>query len=145
MAFAWLALSLALPVHAGQKRIVRHWVGGGTLPPREGIPAKDATFLNTPMWGMTVDLQGTVYFSQPDYGIWKVGADGVLSTVTTDFQRTNSLVTDAEGNLYLSEWGKFRIWKLSPTGEKTLLAGAGGTDEPAQAGDIGTIGIEMSA
>lgn len=74
-------------------------------------------------WGIVVDKQGQVYFSDiPTNTIWKVNTDGRLEAVAHD-KHSHALVLDRQGNLYGTHHHPTlptrSIWMLAPDGRLT--------------------------
>lgn len=74
-------------------------------------------------WGIVVDRQGQVYFSDiPTNTIWKVNREGRVEVVAND-KHSHALVLDAHGNLYGTHHHPTlptrSIWKLAPDGRLT--------------------------
>ncbi len=91
-------------------------------------------------YGVAVDATGNVYVTDNgNYNIRKVTPEGVVSTLagsgtrgTTDgfsivasFDNPRSAAVDASGNVYVVEYNKNKIRKISPTGMVTTFAGSG--------------------
>jgi hypothetical protein len=112
-------------------------------------PATQAR-LNSPR-GLAVDALGNLFIA--DYGnhrVRKVTPDGMITTVAgtggpgfsgdggkaTDARLNNPVnaAVDTAGNLFVSDWGNYRVRKVSPEGIITTVAGKG--KEP-YAGDGG--------
>jgi len=81
-----------------------------------------------PAWGITVDRQGQVYFSDLKT-IWKIDAQGKLSVFRAGRDHTHDLNIDEAGNLYGAENSydpetkRFfsAIWKMTPAGGFSYL------------------------
>lgn len=96
----------------------------------DGGPATSAT-LNAPR-AVAVDLQGNVYIADAgNIAIRKVDSNGTISTFLTTFIDSNGLPTSAgctalilgpNGNLYATD-GVFAVWKITPSGATTIIAG----------------------
>src|SRR5688572_4279205 len=76
------------------------------------FPATDAQA--HPAWGIAVDRQGQVYFSDLKT-IWKIDAQGKLSVFRAG-GHTHDLNIDDAGNLY-GEHDFSTIWKMTPAGD----------------------------
>jgi sugar lactone lactonase YvrE len=123
----------------------------------DGGPATEAR-LNGPL-GLTVDGAGNLFFTEigdsrgeddpnAGYRVRKVSADGIIGTVAgtgeTGFSgdggpatqaRLNfpgGLAVDTAGNLFIADWGNYRVRKVDPNGIITTVAGIG---EAPYAGD----------
>jgi sugar lactone lactonase YvrE len=123
-----------------------------------GIPAIEAT--STAPASLAIDTAGDVYLidASPYFvdwsyeGIRKLTPDGNLTSVGDEFWYffdydgfapagefcVAGISVDQDGNLFVSETIHQTVWKVSPTGVKTLLAGTGngtwgfsGDDGPA--------------
>jgi len=90
-----------------------------------GLPANG---LAHPGWGIAVDSEGSVYFTDIErLTIWKRLPDGTLQAAVTGVW-THQLFVDAQDNLYYereeyrSNVGPYySVWRRSPSGEQTLL------------------------
>ncbi len=67
--------------------------------------------------------------------VWQVGSDGSLQTfvdtsTAPQLQMPNGIAFDADGNLFIADTMGSRVWRRTPSGEVTLVAGTGvgGTD-----------------
>jgi len=107
----------------------------------DGGPALAAR-LNGPI-GVAVDASGNVFFADEfNQRIRKIDTSGVISTIAgkSHFAGDNGpatagllhlpehAVTDAAGNLYVSDSYNNRIRKVTPSGTITTFAGTGGCD-----------------
>lgn len=80
-----------------------------------------------PAWGIVVDYQGQVYFSDLKT-IWKIDAQGKLSLFRVgDDRHTHELNIDEAGNVY-GEDNFSVIWKMTPTGGFSYILAP--TDNP---------------
>jgi trimeric autotransporter adhesin len=87
----------------------------------DGGPASQAT-LNEPV-GVAADLSGNVYFS--DYGnsaLRKIDTKGTITTLASTVF-LNSLLADGAGNIYASDQSACVIWKFTPDGQASIIAG----------------------
>lgn len=90
-----------------------------------------------PAWGIVVDRQGQVYFSDLK-NVWKIDAQGRLSLFRAGRDHTHDLNIDEAGNLYGAENSydpatqRFfsAIWKMTPAGNFSYLLAP--TDNPPQ-------------
>ena len=82
-----------------------------------------------PMWGIAVDSQGRVYFSDLTT-VWRIDADGKLNVFRPKGDgHVHELSVDPEGNVYGAEntydpaTKKFfsAIWKMAPDGESDYI------------------------
>lgn len=106
----------------------------------DGGPALEAQ-LNSP-YGLAVDLSGNLYIADLGNGrVRKVSTDGVIRTVAggganapaieggeaveARLNAPRNLALDAEGNLYLSDFGDHRVYRVSPLGLIWRVAGVG--------------------
>lgn len=81
-----------------------------------------------PAWGITVDQQGQVYFSDL-INVWKIDAQGRVSLFRAGKDHTHDLNLDEAGNLYGAEnsydpatqryYGA--VWKMTPAGDFSYL------------------------
>jgi sugar lactone lactonase YvrE len=87
------------------------------------------------VWRVTVT---GALFAVP--GPWETGAEGV--TIIT------ALAADTSGNLFIAEWLQHRIWKLTPQGSITTIAGAGSQPPdgsgPVPANSVATIATSLA-
>lgn len=94
-----------------------------------------------PSWGIAVDRQGQVYFSDLKT-IWKIDAQGRASVLRTSENHVHDLNIDEAGNLYGAENSyepatkRFfsAIWKMTPAGEFSYLLAP--TDDPPEGTSI---------
>ena len=105
--------------------------------------------------------KGIVYFSDNVNTIAKIGLDGTVSTFATGVA-AYGLAIDSCGNLYASDGSRHKVFKITPDGVVSTLAGSGATgfsdgtgagavfDQPAgltihgvylYVGDIGTSSV----
>lgn len=76
------------------------------------LPAKAQAH---PAWGIAVDRQGQVYFSDLKT-IWKIDAHGKLSVFRAgDYRHTHEMNIDEAGNVY-GEDNFSAIWRMTPAG-----------------------------
>src|SRR5688500_1114232 len=71
-----------------------------------------------PAWGIAVDRQGQVYFSDLKT-IWKIDTQGIVSVFRAE-GHTHDLNVDEAGNVY-GEHDFTAIWKMTPTGGFSYL------------------------
>ncbi len=110
-----------------------------------GIPgyvngAGSSAQFNLP-YGIAVDASGNVYVSsQENHSIRKILPDGTVSTLAgslsgtsgfldsigtnTLFKSPSGISVDAEGNVYVADFGNNKIRKILPDGTTTTLAGS---------------------
>ncbi|MGO9646937.1 MAG: SMP-30/gluconolactonase/LRE family protein [Terriglobales bacterium] len=87
----------------------------------DGGPASQAD-LNEPL-GVAVDPTGNIYIA--DYGnfaLRKIDTEGTITTLATEVF-LNSLVTDPSGNIYASDDAFCVVWKFTPSGQASIVAG----------------------
>jgi gluconolactonase len=72
--------------------------------------------------GPACDAQGNVYFTdQPNDSILKWSVDGKLSTFMKPCGRSNGLCFDKHGDLWACADEKNELWRITPTGKKTVV------------------------
>jgi gluconolactonase len=72
--------------------------------------------------GPATDAKGNVFFTdQPNDRILKWSAAGKLSTYLQPCGRSNGLCFDAQGNLWACADEKNELWRISPSGKKTVV------------------------
>lgn len=72
--------------------------------------------------GPACDAHGNVFFTdQPNDKILKWGVDGKLSTFLHPAGRSNGLCFDARGDLWACADGQNELWRISPSGHKTVV------------------------
>jgi gluconolactonase len=72
--------------------------------------------------GPASDKDGNVYFTdQPNDRILVWGINGKLSTFMQGSGRSNGLSFDRQGNLWACADEKNELWRISPTGEHTVI------------------------
>jgi hypothetical protein len=117
----------------------------------DGGPATSAK-LNGP-YGVAVDGQGNVYIADTYNGrVRKVDSTGAISTIagggtahsppygdggpatSATLWEPVDVVVDAQGNLYISEWGRSRVRKVDTGGTITTFAGGGSSSFDPQEG-----------
>jgi hypothetical protein len=104
------------------------------------LPAAEA--LAHPAWGIAVDREGQVYFSDLK-NVWKVDARGKLSVFRAGADtHTHELNVDEAGNVYGADNSydpatkRFfsAVWKMTPAGNFTYLLAP--TDDPPEGTSI---------
>ena len=90
--------------------------------------------------GVAVDAQGVVYFTEyGNHSVRKVLPNGTVSTIagtgqegyadgpgrSAQLSSPEGLTVDAQGTIYVAEFGGQRIRKISPSGTVSTLAGSG--------------------
>lgn len=131
--------------------------GGGTRDtagadsPAEGVIATEARFQPESPVQVVVDDAGNVYLAdEKGHRVWKVDPSGIMTTFAgtgiAGFSGDGELATraqlngpyglalDAEGNLFIGDYGNSRIRRVDPDGIITTVAGNG---EVGAAGDGG--------
>jgi uncharacterized protein (TIGR03437 family) len=112
--------------------------GSGTAGYADGTGT--AAQFRTP-YGLAVDAGGNVYVAeQGNHCIRKITPDGVVTTLagspgvagfadgagaTALFSSPSEMVIDAQGNLYVVDYGNHRIRRISPEGKVITWAGSG--------------------
>jgi sugar lactone lactonase YvrE len=94
-----------------------------------------------PAWGIAVDRQGQVYFSDLKT-IWKIDARGKVSVFRAGKDHTHDLNVDDAGNLYGAENAYdpateryfSAVWKMTPAGDFSYLLAP--TDNPPKGTSI---------
>jgi gluconolactonase len=72
--------------------------------------------------GPACDKAGNVFFTdQPNDRILKWGTDGKLSTFLQPSGRANGLCFDRQGNLWAAADEKNELWRIDPSGHKTVV------------------------
>jgi sugar lactone lactonase YvrE len=95
--------------------------GGGEDDP-DGAPARSAWFMS--INGIDVGPDGSIYLADRDNdAIYKVGMDGIVHRLAQGHDWFDVTVAP-DGNLYLTEASFGRIWKLTPQGGLTVVAGS---------------------
>jgi len=89
---------------------------------------------------VAVDSAGLLYFidrgsSDFDNLVWKVSATGALSRLSAVYIWGDGLALDASGNAYVSDERRHVVYKVTPAGATTVLAGV--PDQRGSAGDGG--------
>ena len=106
----------------------------------DGGPATSAQLFNP--GAVATDSVGNVFVV--DWGnirVRKISSSGIITTVagtgtpgvslsggpaaTTQIYPVGGIALDSKGNLYMSDYGNVRVWKLSPSGVITPFAGNG--------------------
>ncbi len=121
-------------------------------------PANTAQF-DMPI-GVTVDPNGVVFVTEA-FKIRKITTDGKVTTVagstagycdgsasTAQFNAPRSVVVDASGNLYITDFGNFVVRRISPDGTVVTVAAGipGDVDGPGTTAKFcQTAGIAMDA
>jgi trimeric autotransporter adhesin len=128
--------------------IISTFAGGGFG--GDGGPATSAQ-LNNPS-GIAIDKNGNIYIADlSDYRIRKVNNSGIISTVAGNGTQSYSgdggpatsaelfwpegVALDTSGNIYISDYGIYRVRKVNAAGTITTIAGNG---TPGYTGDGGT-------
>ncbi|HEU0122105.1 MAG TPA: hypothetical protein VFQ91_16365 [Bryobacteraceae bacterium] len=121
---------------------VRRFAGNGVLNGGyvEGRPALESPF-GTP-YGIAVDPSGNVYVADEDCSVRRIGYDGVMTlhagspgTCGTSrdgipakdarLGRLRGLAADAAGNVYVSDIGNNKVWRIGADGVLRTFAGTG--------------------
>ncbi|HWR50279.1 MAG TPA: hypothetical protein VN428_04180, partial [Bryobacteraceae bacterium] len=105
----------------------------------DGGPASEAR-LNAP-YGLAIDAAGNLFIADLGNGrVRRVAADGTITTFAGggEMERPNGvsatsarllqprdLAFDGEGNLYISDFGGHRVYRVTPSGVIAPIAGAG--------------------
>lgn len=111
---------------------------GGTGTGLLNGPAATAKFSG--ILDVAIDVQGNLYVADTDNAcIRKITAAGIVSTLagtgtagfadgpgtTAQFSSPSGVAVDAQGTVYVADYGNFRIRKILPNGTVSTLAGTG--------------------
>jgi sugar lactone lactonase YvrE len=141
-----LAVSAQAGVPSGDTLSLLAGNGGYAAPTAPG-PATSSSFRDAE--GVAVDHAGDVYFaSGADHQVFEVTPAGELTVVagngtagttlpgtatSSRLNVPNGVALDAAGNLYIADTGNNQIYKVTPSGTLSILAGTG-VGGPATAG-----------
>ncbi len=106
-------------------------VGNGKEAPVDGVGGSATT---TPLHypsRLAVDSAGNLYFidrgaADRDNLMWKVSATGVLTRPSATSIWGDGLALDASGNAYVSDERRHVVYKVTPAGVTTVVAGSSG-------------------
>jgi uncharacterized protein (TIGR03437 family) len=85
-----------------------------------------ASGLNAPAQAVVHPTTGDIYIADfYNNRIMRRVADGTMSAYLTSVANPGGLAFDPAANLYFTEWGGGRLWRVSPSGTLTLIAGGG--------------------
>jgi sugar lactone lactonase YvrE len=88
----------------------------------DGEPATQAE-LNFPE-GVAIDRGGDVYISDTyNLAIRKVDSTGNISTFVSEIFLPTGMTVDSAGNLYVADFAFCTVWKITPDGIPTIVAG----------------------
>jgi sugar lactone lactonase YvrE len=107
----------------------------------DGGPATKAS-LSSEFWNVAVDGEGNLFISDAgNHRVRRVDVNGTITTVAgngkstyrgdggrateTGLDRPDGLAVDAQGNLYIGDVGLHRIFKVTPDGTISTVAGTG--------------------
>jgi sugar lactone lactonase YvrE len=90
-------------------------------------------------WGLTIDANGNLYVGNGYSEIQKITPDGTVTTLAghvyggdndgvgaaAGFTSVNGIATDANGNMYFTDFANQKIKMLTPSGVVTTIAGTG--------------------
>lgn len=75
---------------------------------------------------LALDARNNLYGCDPSAGlVRRFGADGSVAIVAASLNAPSGIVLDDSGNIYVTERDSNSISKISPSGTKTVIAGAG--------------------
>ena len=107
--------------------------GGGQNEPRpvDGIPAAEAQLADVSFLTLSGagDLFVTGFFSNR---LWKVSAEGWITTLQDQITGPTGVAVDAAGNLFIADHGRDRVQRITADGSISTMAG-GGKKPPATA------------
>ena len=83
------------------------------------------------------DSAGTLYVADFAGPVYKMSSSGVLSQIS-GFQHPGGVALDSTSNIYVTDWGTGLVWRISPSGTATLLAGGGTLAGIAADGGVAT-------
>ncbi len=92
----------------------------------DGGPATSASLDYPP--GVATDAAGNLFIADSNFHIRKVGPNGVISSIATGINSPTAVTVDASGNLFFS--AQTAVWKISPAGLTSLVAGNGRMGAP---------------
>jgi uncharacterized protein YjiK len=107
-----------------------------------------APLFNEP-FGITMDGHGNLYVADAgNASIRKITPTGLISTIASStpgqagsglnlpaLSRPEGIALDVQGNLYVTDEGQSAVWKITPSGQMSLVAGGQGSgylDGPGQ-------------
>jgi uncharacterized protein (TIGR03437 family) len=154
---AGIALDAAGNIYVGDRyrlrrisadRTIRTIAGTGVLGYSGDGGLATSAQIGTP-GAITVDASNTVYFSDPDnHVVWRISPFGAITRVagtgspgfsneggparSASLNDPSGLAVDADGNLYIADFGNNRVRRVSPDGVITTIAGTG---QPGYTGD----------
>jgi len=73
---------------------------------------------------LVVDAADQVFYTTGT-AVRKLSTSGFMTTISATFSSGFGLGIDESGDLYVSDWGGDRIYKLTQAGTKTIIAGSG--------------------
>ncbi|HEX5000748.1 MAG TPA: NHL repeat-containing protein [Terriglobia bacterium] len=129
---------------------VRTVAGNGT----SGFAGEAGPAINAQLYlpaGLAVDEDGNLFLSTAHY-IRKVSTKGIITTIAGTFQGFNGdggparraslsqpqgLALDDDGNLFIADYGAYRVRKISPNGVISTIAGNGNWGVTIPLGDGG--------
>lgn len=124
--------------------------GSGSSGSADGT-GTEASFKN-PL-GITVDPAGNLFVIDKNHLVRKITTAGVVTTLAgngagyadgtgtaAQFNNPHGIVADSEGNLFITDYGNYRIRKVTPDGVVTTLAGTGSAGNTNGTGTVASFG-----
>ena len=115
-----LTLILTTSLLSNAQGIITTVAGKGTKLNPDGGPASDALLGKTN--GVALDSAGNLYIGETYKGLRKVDTQGIISTLGSGMGPFGVAV-DNSGNIYVADNLGNLVWKVTPSGTTTILAG----------------------